>query len=330
MQSSPSSSEASRPFVTWQRILDWAQTHYRDRIFRKDERVPARPGLLYLVQRGAIRLVGSAQVGTTRNDPDPTASSMLEDAGLSIVVTQEKWGSQLLNLASTTTPNLKLVSLDNDWEEISQQSRENPDSNSRSDNLAYVIYTSGSTGKPKGVQIIHKSVANLLSAMRSAPGLSEKDTLIAIATIAFDMSVPEIYLPLMTGARSIIVSREVARNADVLIEFIDRFNVTFMLLWAIDEGGRKEVPIEYRLEEAREKLEAVKADLETLGLDVNVEVRQGNPLLEILQTALEFDISAIATAYVTRGKLRDWTAPSFANEVLRRSWFPVLFFSPKH
>jgi len=103
-----------------------------------------------------------------------------------------------------------------------------------------------------------------------------------------------------------------------------------MLLWAIDEGGRKEVPIEYRLEEAREKLEAVKADLETLGLDVNVEVRQGNPLLEILQTALEFDISAIATAYVTRGKLRDWTAPSFANEVLRRSWFPVLFFSPKH
>jgi len=86
MQSSPSSSEASRPFVTWQRILDWAQTHYRDRIFRKDERVPARPGLLYLVQRGAIRLVGSAQVGTTRNDPDPTASSMgIEDAFLGFV-----------------------------------------------------------------------------------------------------------------------------------------------------------------------------------------------------------------------------------------------------
>jgi len=171
---------------------------------------------------------GGAYVPLDPTYPPDRLAFMLEDAGLSIVVTQEKWGSQLLNLASTTTPNLKLVSLDNDWEEISQQSRENPDSNSRSDNLAYVIYTSGSTGKPKGVQIIHKSVANLLSAMRSAPGLSEKDTLIAIATIAFDMSVPEIYLPLMTGARSIIVSREVARNADVLIEFIDRFNVTFM------------------------------------------------------------------------------------------------------
>lgn len=60
---SPSSvSEASRPFLTWQRILDWAQEHYRYRTFSKDERIPARAGLLYLVQCGAIRLVGTAQV----------------------------------------------------------------------------------------------------------------------------------------------------------------------------------------------------------------------------------------------------------------------------
>lgn len=65
MQSPPSQSEASRPFLTWQRILDWAQEHYRFRTFNKDERIPARPGLLYLVQRGAIRLVGIAQVSAT-------------------------------------------------------------------------------------------------------------------------------------------------------------------------------------------------------------------------------------------------------------------------
>lgn len=62
---SPSSvSEASRPFLTWQRILDWAQEHYRYRTFSKDDRIPARAGLLYLVQCGAIRLVGTAQVST--------------------------------------------------------------------------------------------------------------------------------------------------------------------------------------------------------------------------------------------------------------------------
>ena len=57
--------EASRPFLTWQRIIDWSQEHYRVRSFAKDEKIPARPGLLYLVQRGAVRLVGSAQVNAT-------------------------------------------------------------------------------------------------------------------------------------------------------------------------------------------------------------------------------------------------------------------------
>jgi CRP-like cAMP-binding protein len=65
MHSLPSPSEASRPFLTWQRILDWAQEHYRYRIFSKDERIPARAGLLYLVQRGAIRLVGTAQISAS-------------------------------------------------------------------------------------------------------------------------------------------------------------------------------------------------------------------------------------------------------------------------
>lgn len=65
MHSPPAASEASRPFLTWQRILDWAQEHYRYRTFSKDDRIPARAGLLYLVQRGAIRLVGTAQVGVS-------------------------------------------------------------------------------------------------------------------------------------------------------------------------------------------------------------------------------------------------------------------------
>lgn len=62
---SSSQPDSARPFLTWQRITDWAQEHYRSRIFNKDERIPARPGLLYLVQRGAVRLVGSAQVSAS-------------------------------------------------------------------------------------------------------------------------------------------------------------------------------------------------------------------------------------------------------------------------
>ena len=58
---SSSSSDSTRPLLLWQRIIDWAQEHYRARTFHKDERIPARPGLLYLVQSGVIRLAGVAK-----------------------------------------------------------------------------------------------------------------------------------------------------------------------------------------------------------------------------------------------------------------------------
>ena len=77
MEYSDRSSEASRPFLTWQRIIDWAKTHYRDRSFRKDERIPARPGLLYLVNQGAVRLVGTSQTSTVSDEElDETESSL--------------------------------------------------------------------------------------------------------------------------------------------------------------------------------------------------------------------------------------------------------------
>lgn len=104
-----------------------------------------------------------------------------------------------------------------------------------------------------------------------------------------------------------------------------------LLLWAIEEtSGRRGVPTEYRVEEAEKRLAEVKADLEdSLKLQVKTQVCLGSPLMQILETAVTEDISAIATAYVTRGALLDWTVSSFADEILRSSWFPVLFFSPK-
>lgn len=78
MPSSASTPEF-RPFVTWQGVIDWAQSHYRERIFSKDERIPTRPGLLYLVQRGAVRIVGSALAsrGDNPEASDATANVFL-------------------------------------------------------------------------------------------------------------------------------------------------------------------------------------------------------------------------------------------------------------
>ncbi|WP_013320186.1 universal stress protein [Gloeothece verrucosa] len=101
-----------------------------------------------------------------------------------------------------------------------------------------------------------------------------------------------------------------------------------MLLSIIEDKGRENIITTHRLEQAHQKLEALKEELEQLELEVNIEVKQGNILREIIHTAVEFDISAIAVAKNPRSPIIDWAVPSVVNEVLHGVWFPLLFFSP--
>ncbi|HEY0738822.1 MAG TPA: amino acid adenylation domain-containing protein, partial [Herpetosiphonaceae bacterium] len=96
------------------------------------------------------------------------------------------------------------------------------------DDLAYVIYTSGSTGRPKGVAIPHRAAVNFLEAMRICPGLSAQDTLLAVTTIAFDIAVLELFLPLVVGARIALVSREVASDGAQLAAALQASGATVM------------------------------------------------------------------------------------------------------
>ena len=102
-----------------------------------------------------------------------------------------------------------------------------------------------------------------------------------------------------------------------------------MLITVVEEGGRTAMLADARIKDAESKLEQVKAELEELGVKVNTLVKQGNPITEIMSAALEYDITSIPIATQYRNTLLQWTAPSFANELMRRSWFPILFFSPK-
>ncbi|MGD1922470.1 MAG: universal stress protein [Pleurocapsa sp.] len=102
-----------------------------------------------------------------------------------------------------------------------------------------------------------------------------------------------------------------------------------MLISVIDDCGRKSVLAKERTKEAETSLQSVKTELEELGIEVNTMVKTGDPLQEITTAALDFDISAIAIATDYRNSLLQWTVRSFANDVMRSSWFPVLLFSPK-
>jgi amino acid adenylation domain-containing protein len=90
----------------------------------------------------------------------------------------------------------------------------------RPESLAYVIHTSGSTGRPKGVELCHRGVVNFLLSMQREPGFTAGDTLVAITTISFDIAVLELFLPLITGGRVVVASRETALNPALLASLL--------------------------------------------------------------------------------------------------------------
>lgn len=95
-------------------------------------------------------------------------------------------------------------------------------------------------------------------------------------------------------------------------------------------GQRRAVRPEDGVAMARQQMEPMKAKLAALGLNVEIEVRQGDPLVELLDTAIEYDITAIAiAARQLQNKLVEWSRPKFSAQVLRSSWHPVIFFPPK-
>ncbi|HEX7243181.1 MAG TPA: amino acid adenylation domain-containing protein, partial [Longimicrobiaceae bacterium] len=86
------------------------------------------------------------------------------------------------------------------------------------ENLAYVIYTSGSTGRPKGVMVEHRNLANLLLGTRDAFGLREGDVYPALGSFAFDISLMEMFAPLVTGGTVRVVERERILDVERLVE----------------------------------------------------------------------------------------------------------------
>jgi amino acid adenylation domain-containing protein len=96
------------------------------------------------------------------------------------------------------------------------------------DSLAYAIYTSGSTGRPKGVMVTHGAAVNFLHAMRERPGISPDDTLLAVTTLAFDISLLELLLPLTVGARVVVADRETAADPVALADLLASSGATVM------------------------------------------------------------------------------------------------------
>jgi amino acid adenylation domain-containing protein len=87
--------------------------------------------------------------------------------------------------------------------------------------LAYVLYTSGSTGKPKGCMIQHSNVMNMLRHFRDDLSVSNSGAVLCVTTFCFDISVLELFLPLTSGAKLILIASETQADGFALLDLIN-------------------------------------------------------------------------------------------------------------
>jgi len=92
----------------------------------------------------------------------------------------------------------------------------------RPDSAAYLMYTSGSTGRPKGVVVPTHAMATFLATTADDLALQPGDRLLAVTTISFDISVLELFTPLMTGAHVVLAERDTVRDPLALGALVER------------------------------------------------------------------------------------------------------------
>ena len=179
-----------------------------------------------------VALLGIMKAGYGYLPVDPSFPSerinyMLEHSQVSAIVSNNKLIDSVTRSGVSLPSALNFLDISDvlKQQSVAQQTVEN---HAQESDLAYVIYTSGSTGLPKGVMIPHRAVYNFLKSVAKRPGFSSDDTLAAVTTLSFDISVLELFLPLIQGGCVEIVSKAVATDGEQLAGLLERETITVM------------------------------------------------------------------------------------------------------
>ncbi|WP_211293917.1 non-ribosomal peptide synthetase [Lentzea kentuckyensis] len=123
------------------------------------------------------------------------------------------------------------VAVDLDSWDFSAYSGEPTDVTIQGAQLAYVMFTSGSTGRPKGAMIRHEAISErLLWQVDQILHFGHSDASLFKAPLSFDISINEIFLPLVCGGRTVVVRSGGERDPHHLLRTIDQHRVTFVYL----------------------------------------------------------------------------------------------------
>ncbi len=175
-----------------------------------------------VVAQLATLKAGGAYVPVDPELPQDRIAFMFSDSKPRVLLTHQ-----------TVLPKLQpfdgqVICLDTDALEIAAESTADVDAGVGPDNVAYVIYTSGSTGQPKGVLNTHRGIVNRLLSMQDTYPLDESDRLLQKTQSSFDVSVREIFWPLIVGARLVLAAPGRHGEPSYLEALIEREQLTII------------------------------------------------------------------------------------------------------
>ncbi|MGB5874534.1 MAG: amino acid adenylation domain-containing protein, partial [Bacteroidota bacterium] len=156
--------------------------------------------------------------------PQDRLAFMLEDSGISVLLTQESLTS---SLPQTTA---RVVRLDTDWSVIAEEAETNLRVNTVPDSLAYVIYTSGSTGRPKGTMLRHGGLCNLATVHKHEFEVGAGSKILQFSSLSFDASVWELVMALLNGAALCLASKDIIASGHDLVDLIRTQGITTVTL----------------------------------------------------------------------------------------------------
>ncbi|WOX28820.1 non-ribosomal peptide synthetase [Pseudoalteromonas maricaloris] len=172
-----------------------------------------------------ILKAGAAFVPLEPSYPEARIAYMLDDGDMGIVITQQRFLSELPLLAPLA------LCLDDDKvrDELASMPQNNQAVSSLGlcpHHLAYVIYTSGSTGKPKGVMVEHQALSNRIYWMDQEYTSTPQDRFLQKTPFSFDVSVWEFIWPLTTGASLVLAKPEGHKDPAYLSSLMAQENIT--------------------------------------------------------------------------------------------------------
>ncbi len=179
-------------------------------------------GIDLLVAQIGVTLSGAAWLPFDADAPVDRIATCLADCGAGGIVTAEGWTDKAKDAGVAVWTPAGLTAADDGSEIPARAAGLTPD------HPAYMIYTSGSTGKPKGIVISHRNITHFLRAAVEVYGFNGDDIVFQGASVAFDLSMEEIWAPYLAGATLHVASPQVMGDIENLPNVLDEAGVTVM------------------------------------------------------------------------------------------------------